>query len=841
MWPFPAPFPPEDNLAPASLSRLIPLVALWTVVSVLGCREAEGPLDPSSTGSEASEPKSLAVDPEVYLEIPGRRSLPASTYSLVDAWPFAVRRNEPLVIQPGTYRDRGYLLSGWSVPSGAEDRSDTPDGELGCWADHVGPELLLPIREVADRVFECTIVLHRNDTKEGPFRSVTRLNGHELEAVHLKKAGGNRVRLELPAEFQVLGDNVLTFDFPYAIAPRRLHPDSTDIRTLSGLLIDIQVSAVDSDVEARRVESANLLPVGSLALPEAGVVEQVAGSRLAVYRAARGGDVVRGQCLTVDRGFESAHSVRMRAILETDESAPRVLFEGEPNTLDPIDLEVELGLAVGQPYRLSFEVESAGELKSVSAGAWIDVRVEAEASERPLTEFAGGALERARESLRSAPIVVLLIDAANPDFISTYGGRENLTPVIDRLIESGVSFQRAYSPATYTLAAIPSLMTSHYPWEHGAWSETTSLGPDWPTWADVFSEAGYRTTAVVHSPNGSGRFGYLGGFEEVLEPFDGFQPTDPDFPVPRVVDAIEPLREALESDGDRPPFVWVHIIEPHEPYFPPAPWRGSLDPDYDGELDASHATLNKIRSRDILPTERDLDHIRRAYEEGWSYLDYGMAKLLEVIENSPRGEETIVVLVSDHGEAFLRHSGKSMAGMGHGFSAHEDMARIPLAVRLPKGLGLEGVRREEPVNSLDLMPTLADLVGIEARIGSPTASSFAKLCVDESAPARSGTLTASYSRHAKRYLPDIAHWWDDYKAIVRVGDRSSVYEIFKDPLEQRDLGLDRPVLTGWMEQRVRELAGFDPKVGVVTTGSPQVELSGETRDMLKKLGYLDGQ
>ena len=825
-------------------SRPIPVVALCTVFFALGCGEADGPLEQgpsSSTGIEEAEPKSLAADPEVYLEIPGRRRLPASAYSLVDAWPFAVRRNEPLVIQPGTYRDRGYLLSGWSVPDAAEDLPDAPEGELGCWADHVGPELLLPIREVAGRVLECTIVLHRNDKLEGPFQSVTRLNGHELEAVDLNKAGGNRVRLELPAEFQVQGDNVLTFDLPYAIAPRRLHSGSQDARTLSGFLSDVRVSAVDAQVEARRIEAASLLPVGSLALSEAGVVEQIAGSQLAVYRAARGGDVVRGQCLTVDRGLEDAPSVRMRALLETDEEAPRVLFEGEPNSLDPIEFEIELGLTAGQPYGLSFEVEHAGVHKAVPAGAWIDVRVEAELSRAPRTESAGEDLERVRENLANAPIVVLLVDAANPDFISTYGGRENLTPAIDQLIESGVSFQRAYSPATYTLAAIPSLMTSHYPWEHGAWSETTSLGTDWPTWAGEFAEAGYRTTAIVHSPNGSDRFGYLGGFEEVLESFDGFRPTDPDFPVPRVEDAIEPLRTALENDDGRPPFVWVHIIEPHEPYFPPAPWRGSLDPDYDGELDGSHATLNKIQMGDVLPTERDLDHIRRAYEEGWSYLDHGMAQLLEVIEASPHAEEAIVVLVSDHGEAFLRHPGKSIAGMGHGFTAHEDMARIPLAVRLPKGLGLEGVRREEPVNSIDLMPTLADLVGIQARIGTPTASSFANLCVDESALARSGTLTASYSRHAKRYLPDMAHWWDDYKAIVRVGDRTSVYEIFEDPLEQNDLAPKLPVLTGWMEQRVRELAGFDPKLGVVTTGSPQVELSGETRDMLKKLGYLDGQ
>ena len=815
----------------------------------LGCGKAEGPFEPgpsSSTGTqesgvEDSAPKGLAVDPEVYLEIPGRRRLPASAYSLVDAWPFAVRRSEPLVIQPGTYRDRGYLLSGWSVPNEAEDPPSTSNEPVGCWADHVGPELLLPIREVGGRVLECTIVLHRNDKVEGPFQSVTRLNGHELEPVELKLPGENRVRLELPAEFQVLGDNVLTFDFPYAIAPRRLISGSQDARTLSGFLSDVRIGAVDAMVEARRIEAASLLPVGSLALSDAGVVEQMAGSHLAVYRAARGGDVLWGQCLTVDRGLGDSSSVRMRALLETDGNAPRVLFEGEPNSLDPIEFEIELGLTAGQPYRLRFEVERAGDHKTVSAGAWIDVRVEAEVSKAPRTESAGEELERVRESLANAPIVVLLVDAANPDFISTYGGRENLTPAIDQLIESGVSFQRAYSPATYTLAAIPSLMTSHYPWEHGAWSETTSLGTDWPTWAGEFAEAGYRTTAIVHSPNGSDRFGYLGGFEEVLESFDGFRPTAPDFPVPRVEDAIEPLREALASDDGRPPFVWVHIVEPHEPYFPPAPWRGSLDPDYEGELDGSHATLNKIQMRDVLPTERDLDHIRRAYEEGWSYLDHGMAQLLEVIEASPHGEEAIVVLVSDHGEAFLRHPGKSIAGMGHGFTAHEDMARIPLALRLPKGLGLEGVRREEPVNSIDLMPTLADLVGIQARIGTPTASSFAKLCVDESAPARPGTLTASYSRHAKRYLPDIAHWWDDYKAIVRVGDRSSVYAIFEDPLEQNDLAPEQPVLIGWMEQRVRELTGFDPKLGVVTTGSPQVELTGETRDMLKQLGYLDGQ
>ncbi len=149
--------------------------------------------------------------------------------------------------------------------------------------------------------------------------------------------------------------------------------------------------------------------------------------------------------------------------------------------------------------------------------------------------------------------------------------------------------------------------------------------------------------------------------------------------------------------------------------------------------------------------------------------------------------------------------------------------------------------REEPVSGLDVLKTLAEFVGVDASLGNPATGSFAKLLLDPEAEARQSVLSASYSRHGLRYVASLATWWNGWKGIYRIGDPVQLFRIEEDPLEELDLAEERPVLAGFLAQRIRELSGFNPRMGVRTENSAPTVLDDATREQLVLLGYLDDE
>ncbi len=601
-------------------------------------------------------------------------------YAFGPQWTNALRFGEPVNIQPGSYAARIYLESGWSLPTDADEPEDRENRDIGCWTDRADARILILIREPADRVITFGMNMIRNDEAPETYASTFLLNGEPLPQVELQK-GYKMVRLTLPAALQRVGLNELQCDFPYAARPGR-----GESRVLSASIRLMQIQLSDKGVAKRRAKAAQLIPEGSRYVPGAGVIEQISGSTLTYYVQVHAGDRLRGQVVALPFESSPAGPLELTIRATPDEGAPTVWFQGfvEPKG-GVIEVDAATEVTRAQPVRIDLEIARV-DGRGLGAAAWVDLRLDRQLPDsKPATEQASEEFEQALEQLRGAPILAILIDAANPDYISGYGGRAGLTPTMDKFMSEGTSFQRAYAPATYTIAAISSLFTSRYPWEHGAWNEKTSLIDDWDTWAEAFAAGGYRTEALVHAPNGSDVYNYPQGFDS---PREVLRDRSADgYPVPRIEQSLEDVKKILSAPDERPLFLWAHYVEPHEPYTPPAPYFGSIDSDYEGEFDAEHETLSEISKWNLTPGERDLQHIVNRYQEGYAYLDAQLARVMEAIEDSPIGEEAIVVLLSDHGEAFLRHRGKSMAGLGHRWTVYEDMSRIPLIFRLPGGSG----------------------------------------------------------------------------------------------------------------------------------------------------------
>jgi arylsulfatase A-like enzyme len=298
----------------------------------------------------------------------------------------------------------------------------------------------------------------------------------------------------------------------------------------------------------------------------------------------------------------------------------------------------------------------------------------------------------------SPNIVLITIDTLRADHCSVYGYHLRTTPHLEKLAREGARVEKAYVSTPSTGPAHASLFTSRYPLAHQVLKNGHVLADEYPVLAEVLGRAGYRTAAFVSSFVLDDRFGYGQGFESYDDDFRGADgsyknmkrwegievPGEFDRRAHETTDrAISWLREKGRRGGF---FLWVHYMDPHEPYDPPEPWRAKYVQPEMGRRNLSRAVA--------------------LYDAEIAFTDREVGRLLEALDDSSPPEATLVVLTADHGEGLLDHG-----FMAHGAILYEETVRIPLIVRwserIPAGSVLQG-----PVEIVDVMPTILGLAGI---------------------------------------------------------------------------------------------------------------------------------
>lgn len=273
--------------------------------------------------------------------------------------------------------------------------------------------------------------------------------------------------------------------------------------------------------------------------------------------------------------------------------------------------------------------------------------------------------------LRRAPILLLTIDALRPDHLGSNGYERQTSARIDAFAEEAIVFDEALAPSSRSVRSIPSMLTGQYPSQigYGPQHLYPAILPDNELLAEVLDQQGYATRACMGSDYFSRVDGFFQGFDAVEQP--AYPPRN--FPVDC---AIRQLDE-LEANPARPFLLWVHLYNVHDPYLP------------DG-----------IQSR-YGDTYLDM------YDEEIHLADREVGRLLERIESSPFAERLIVVLASDHGEAFGEHGNR-----GHSRTLYQEEIRSVLMMRVP---GTEPRRVGGVVSLMDVSPTLRNLVGVPSR------------------------------------------------------------------------------------------------------------------------------
>ena len=277
-----------------------------------------------------------------------------------------------------------------------------------------------------------------------------------------------------------------------------------------------------------------------------------------------------------------------------------------------------------------------------------------------------------------ANVVLISIDTLRADRLGCYGYARDTSPVIDALAAEGLRFSEAVSVTSWTLPAHATLLTGLYPAEHGLVTDRIRLPESPPTLATILSEAGYHTAGIVSHVYLGSRWGFDRGFAAFDETLGAGSPHS--VVAERVVDkALKALGAWREEHGGKPLFLWLHIFDPHWAYVPPKPYDSLFDPDYEGGVDGGYASLRPHiralrRPGESAPAlaDRDLAHLEALYDGEVRYVDDQLGRFFTALRDAGLWEETLVAVVSDHGEEFMEHGSLE----GHQWTLFDEVVMV---------------------------------------------------------------------------------------------------------------------------------------------------------------------
>ncbi len=435
-------------------------------------------------------------------------------------------------------------------------------------------------------------------------------------------------------------------------------------------------------------------------------------------------------------------------------------------------------------------------------------------------------------------IVLVTVDTLRPDILA-----DEATPALDGLLADSIVFEQARSAAPWTKPALATILTGLSPWVHRTTSRRKRLPDELTTLAEHLRAAGYRTGGAGLNVHLERMFNFAQGFDDYAFPARAelgisfgaklLTACDPDrfpelFPSTTAVAdvAIDWLERAV--DGERPVFLWMHVLDPHWPYEPPAdyttpPESGTRIANYWGDPD----TVTNVQAGNLKLGEADRARVRELYRGEIRYVDDNVGRLLAKLRELGLYDESLIVFASDHGEEFWEHGSYE-----HGHTLYDEVLRVPLAFKLPASNPSRAGRRPEPVSTESLTPTVLDLLGRSAKT---TGRSLRPLWESPgSVPAEPLFSNGTYYRGEKEAVV-----FDGLKLVVDLETkRVELYDLAADPAELDSLASSRPrdVARGreLLEARFRAAQDLRAELGL---GDDEADLDPLVHARLKALGY----
>ncbi len=452
---------------------------------------------------------------------------------------------------------------------------------------------------------------------------------------------------------------------------------------------------------------------------------------------------------------------------------------------------------------------AAAALVLLLLSSWVQVRIGGDWDLRPR----GGVEDIETLAERGElNVLFLLIDTLRAERMGIYGYSRDTSPALDRVARHGVRFQWNLAQASWTKASMASLWSGLYPRRTGITTYDSVIPEAALLPAEVLRDAGFQTVGLWRNGWVSPTFGFGQGFELYQRPMGRSLPPEVKRANPTLSSKatdqalIEAGLEFVRVNGDRPWFLYLHMMDLHE-YI------------YDAE-----SSLFGTDHGDL-------------YDNAVRFTDRTVEILLEGLADLGQIDKTIVIIASDHGEAFGERGLE-----GHARGVYRETTEVPLLISFPFRLD-PGIVVEARSQNVDIWPTVLDLLGIPfvddldgrsrrpeilaAARGepSPEPESVAIADLDRNWPQREGEpdpiVAVVEGRH--RYVP----------ATREPGREDVLFDRHADPRELRDLSDVHPEVL----ERLRGIADAYEESPPTWGEPPTREISELQLNLLRALGY----
>jgi arylsulfatase len=470
--------------------------------------------------------------------------------------------------------------------------------------------------------------------------------------------------------------------------------------------------------------------------------------------------------------------------------------------------------------------------------------------------------ETSHEATAKPNIIFIVADALRADYLEPYGGSAR-HPALQKMASEGALFERCYAMAPWTPPSMSALFNAEYPpsldpsrtqedWQNDAWRYR--IDKDRQTLPERLSDAGYATGALMGNPAVHGMRGMHRGYQQTVHtqhlafvrsprfallPFshDAIKAIFPNAITDRLNDSTAALTRYgltfLRDHQEQPFFLWMHYMDPHDPYDPPARFRTRTGPwPVFCPFPPGDQWGCPQLTGDFVLSEDERAYVQSLYEGETRYLDESIGKILGELERLGLSENTYICFTSDHGEELWDRD-----DWGHGQTLYEEQLRVPFIV---KGPGVVAQKVGDSVSLIHMMRTLAEWAAVDpdpAWKGESLAPMLRE--VGESVPDEPSFAQATILRAKPEPLQAVIDGEDKLIRGVASGD-IRLYKLAEDPDELSDVA-SRYVgrAQALQDTVVRWLDTFPSILSEPAEDDSAPQVSEEAIETLRSMGYLE--
>lgn len=426
--------------------------------------------------------------------------------------------------------------------------------------------------------------------------------------------------------------------------------------------------------------------------------------------------------------------------------------------------------------------------------------------------------------LTDGNVLIICIDSLRADHLGCYKYKRDATPCIDKVAKDGVLFTSAISQAPWTKPSVASLFTSMYMSVHNVWygykdtkdyAISCRLSGDIVTLAEILKIHGYETAAFGQKLHLHKEFGFKQGFDLL------------NMSLGKSASITNNVISWLHRRQPNKFFVYIHYDDAHFPYNPPDKFK--MYDVYKSNANVTGENFKSIRSGEIKLSKEDINHIIASYDGEIRCVDEKIGLLLKQLEGMGYGNNTLVIILADHGDEFLEHG-----GVAHGHTLYEELLRVPLIMKgptIPKNVQINGLAQ-----SIDIAPTVLDVLDLQ-----PDKEMEGKSLIPlifKAGEVHDYVYSERKTYNTGEFLRAIrSKRWK----LIRDFDtkQNLLFDLENDPGEVTNVSDQYPKITADLELRLSEWLNREKARANKTQFKGTVRIDEATKERLKSLGYAN--